>query len=158
MSFSQTNPPPVQNPGPGTVTAAGFPVRIAAMTYDALALAAILIVAAFPVVLWAGGPPRHFAAHLAFQAYLLAVVFAFFGWFWTHGGQTLGMRAWRLKLIAANGTPPDVRMAALRFAAAGLSWAALGAGFLWALVDREGLAWHDRLSGTRLVRLPTPQQ
>jgi len=28
-----------------------------------------------------------------------------------------------------------------------------GAGFLWALVDREGLFLHDRLAGTKIVRI-----
>jgi uncharacterized RDD family membrane protein YckC len=34
----------------------------------------------------------------------------------------------------------------------------LGLGFLWVLYDRDKLAWHDRLSGTRLVRLPKEQK
>jgi uncharacterized RDD family membrane protein YckC len=143
---------------------AGFWVRLAAVLYDCMVLTATLIVAAFPVVLLAGGPPQSWAARLGFQLYLLTIVCAFFGWFWVRGGQTIGMRAWRLRVVTATGAPLGWREAALRLAAAALSWAALGAGFLWALFDPEGLTWHDRLSGTRLVRLPkqgsagTPKQ
>ena len=88
-----------------------------------------------------------------YQAYLLALSFLYFGWFWTHGGQTLGMRAWRLRLqVCAHAAGPvPWRRALARFLAAGLSWAALGLGFAWALWDRERLTWHDRLSGTMLV-------
>ena len=85
------------------------------------------------------------------QLYLLGCPFVFFGWFWTHGGQTLGMRAWRLRLLDAEGGPVTWRQSLLRVAGAYLSALALGVGYLWVLFDRAGLAWHDRLSGTRLV-------
>jgi uncharacterized RDD family membrane protein YckC len=61
------------------------------------------------------------------------------------------MRAWKLRIVGADGRPPGWGRSLLRFAAGLVSWAALGLGFLWVLVDRERLAWHDRLSGTRLV-------
>ncbi len=88
-----------------------------------------------------------------YQAYLVALSFLYFGWFWTHGGQTVGMRAWRLRLrVRGDGADPVLwRQALARFLAAGLSWAALGLGFAWALWDRERLTWHDRVSGTVLV-------
>ncbi len=78
----------------------------------------------------------------------------FFAGFWTHGGQTLGMRAWRIRLVGRGGGRVSWGQATLRFFAAIVSWLALGLGFLWALVDRERHAWHDRCSGTRLIRLP----
>lgn len=85
-----------------------------------------------------------------FRGYLLAVSALFFCTFWRRG-ETLGMRAWKLRMVTADGRQPGWGRALLRFAAAILSWAALGLGFLWVLVDREKFAWHDRLSGTRLV-------
>lgn len=73
---------------------------------------------------------------------------------WRHGGQTLGMRPWQLHLCSLSGAP--VRRGALwkRYAAGTLSLLCGGLGFWWALFDRDRLTWHDRLSGTRLVRLP----
>ncbi|GAB3734729.1 RDD family protein [Luteimonas pelagia] len=72
---------------------------------------------------------------------------------WRRGGQTLGMRPWRLRLVTADGAPPATRALWLRFAVGTLSLAAAGAGFWWAWIDRDRLAWHDRASGTRLVRI-----
>lgn len=88
------------------------------------------------------------------QFYLLGVCFVFYGWFWVHGGQTLGLRTWRLRVVRHDGTPITWRHAALRFAGAILSWAALGLGFLWIYVDPQRRAWHGHLSGTRVVLEP----
>jgi uncharacterized RDD family membrane protein YckC len=133
---------------------AGLGRRLMAMLYDSILLAAIVFLAAAPVVVATGG--RVSAApgsRFAFQLYLLSVIFVFFGWFWTHGGQTLGMRAWRLRAELADGSPMDWTHALMRFAFAIVSLLAFGIGFLWMLVDRERLTWHDRLSKTRIVRV-----
>jgi uncharacterized RDD family membrane protein YckC len=92
-------------------------------------------------------------SHIPLQVFFVAVPFLFFGWFWTHGGQTLGMRAWRLKLIDEGGEPVTWRLSLIRVAGAYLSTLALGLGYLWILFDAGKLAWHDRLSSTRLVVL-----
>ncbi|MGB5621495.1 MAG: RDD family protein, partial [Gammaproteobacteria bacterium] len=71
-------------------------------------------------------------------------------------GQTIGMRAWRLQLIRDAGHDQAVSpiQALGRLAAACLSALPAGLGYVWILFDRRGLAWHDRLSGTRIVLLP----
>lgn len=131
----------------------GLPRRLAALTYDALLLFAVLYLAT-ALVLPFMNDHRVPANTPWFTAYLLAVSFVFCGWFWTHGGQTLGMRAWRLRLRRQDGGPLTWADAAARFAAAFVSWLPAGAGFLWLLVDRNRLAWHDRLTRTELVLLP----
>lgn len=123
------------------------------MVYDALLLFGVLALASFPYVLIAAGRPGPMA-RLGFQLYLLALCLLFFSWSWVRGGQTLGMRAWRLRLVRADGGPVTWTLAVCRFAAALLSLACLGIGFLWILVDRDRLAWHDRLSATRLILEP----
>jgi len=128
----------------------GLPRRLAAILYDTLLLFGVLVVAAVPLLAVPASLRPLPLVRLAIQAYLLAVCFFYFGWFWTHGGQTLGMKSWRLRLRGEGGRVTWGRCA-VRFAAAGVSWACLGLGFAWALVDREGLAWHDRASGTRLA-------
>jgi uncharacterized RDD family membrane protein YckC len=75
---------------------------------------------------------------------------------WRRGGQTLGMRPWRLKLVAADGGMPTWKALWLRYAVGLLALLPAGLGFCWAWVDRDRLAWHDRASGTRLLRLPKP--
>lgn len=126
----------------------GLARRLAAVVYDALLLIAVLFFAALPVVLLHGGAVE---GSILFDVYLVGVAFAFYGWFWTHGGQTIGMRAWRVRVVRADGSPVRWADAGIRFAVAILSWIALGAGFWWCLLEREGRTWHDRASGTRLV-------
>ena len=79
------------------------------------------------------------------QAFLLAVFAAYFLWCWLRGGQTLAMRAWRLRLVQVS-----PRRALLRFLLA-LLLVPTGLSILWALVDRERQFLHDRIAGTRLV-------
>ncbi len=73
---------------------------------------------------------------------------------WHGGGQTLGMRPWRLRVAAADGSAPGWRALAIRYVVGTLSLLAGGLGFWWAWLDRDGRAWHDRASGTRVARLP----
>ncbi len=76
---------------------------------------------------------------------------------WRRGGQTLGMRPWRLVVKAADGQPGTARALWLRYAVGSLSLLAGGLGFWWAWIDRDRLTWHDRASGTRLQRLHRPR-
>lgn len=78
----------------------------------------------------------------------------FFCGFWLKKGQTLGMQAWRIKLVNEAGGTISPRQAILRFFGALLSAACLGFGYLWCLFDRQGRYWHDHLSGTHLVLVP----
>lgn len=127
--------------------------RVLALTYEALLLFALLLVSSLPVVMI-----THEAEGIAlrplFQIYLFAVAAAYFIWQWRRGGQTLAMKTWRIRIVTREGAPLALRHALSRFlfAAAGSSLLA-GAGFLWALVDREGLFLHDRLAGTKIVRI-----
>ena len=81
------------------------------------------------------------------------VAFVFYGWFWTHGGQTLGMRAWKLKLVRQDGETVTWLQALFRFCYAILSWIPFGAGYLWMLVDKQKMSWHDRASKTYIIDL-----
>ena len=80
------------------------------------------------------------------------VSFFFYGWFWTHGGQTLGMKAWGLYLIKPDGKFIDWSTALKRYSAALLSWACLGLGFTWILLDARKRTWHDILTNTQIVK------
>lgn len=125
--------------------------RLAAMFYDSLLLTGLLFVASVPFTVLNGGAIAD--GNLGFRLYLLTIIFIYLGWQWTHGGQTLGMKAWHLQAVSHNHTPLDWRLAGLRFLAALLSTAAAGLGYIWLLIDRDRLAWHDRLSGTRLIKV-----
>lgn len=73
---------------------------------------------------------------------------------WRRGGQTLGMRPWRLQVTTPAGTPPTRRQLWLRYSVGTVSLLLGGLGLWWTLIDRQRLSWHDRASGTRVRRLP----
>ncbi|HVT34639.1 MAG TPA: RDD family protein, partial [Nevskiaceae bacterium] len=132
---------------------AALPRRLIAALYDALLLLALWMITALADAIVrriSALPPNINALRLC----LFLVGLAFFGWFWTHGGQTLGMRAWRLQVRRDDGAPLRWPVAAVRYAAAYLSWALAGIGILWSLVDARRRCLHDIVSGTEVVLLP----
>lgn len=135
----------------------GLARRLVAMLYDGLLLAALWFVVTALLLAVSGGhladPGRSTWQLYTLRASLLLITFIFFAGFWVHGGQTLGMRAWRLRLVNASGGPVSWNQAVWRFAAAIPCIGLLGIGLLWVLIDRDHYALHDRLSGTRLVVL-----
>ncbi|MDW8469162.1 MAG: RDD family protein [Burkholderiales bacterium] len=161
--------------------------RLASMLYEALLLAAIAFVATSVFQLAAGTPHIDGWRRLLLQAFLLLVFAAYFLWCWLRGGQTLAMKAWRIRLVAPGHERLPPARAFVRFACASAwvgaflaslaaalayrapllalaAFAIAGVGLGWALVDRDGQFLHDRLAGTRLelvarpdARAPQPQ-
>jgi uncharacterized RDD family membrane protein YckC len=127
--------------------------RVLSLIYEALLLAAALMLGALPFVL-AVQETERIAARPLFQLYLIALAALYFGWQWLHGGQTLPMKTWRLKLVRREGGPLTPAQALLRYLVALAGTAALGAGWLWALVDPERQFLHDRITGTRIIFVP----
>ncbi|HEV2111630.1 MAG TPA: RDD family protein [Gammaproteobacteria bacterium] len=128
--------------------------RLAAACYDGLIVLALWFIATALVmpISREAVSPNHAAAEFLYRLYLLTIGYAFFAGFWVRDGQTVGMLAWRVKLLqSANGDTVTWKQAVLRYLAALLSWAVLGAGFWWALFDPERKTWHDWLSGTELA-------
>jgi uncharacterized RDD family membrane protein YckC len=124
--------------------------RLAAILYDLLLLIALLFVATAIITLPLGYPSG--AMLLVFQFFIFEIIpLIFFAGFWIRGGQTLGMRAWRLKLVRMDGGNINWLDALKRHLAALFSILVFGVGFIWVLVDPQKLAWHDRLSKTRLI-------
>lgn len=138
--------------GPGLIR------RLAVIIYDGLLLAGVVF--ACWAILWVFllGVPDSIESHPLFtllkRCYLLAISFVFYGWFWVNGGQTLGMRAWRLGLVTTSGKPVTWRDAGVRYLGAILSWGFAAMGFMWVLVNRKNRTWHGMLSGTRIIMLP----
>ena len=144
----------------------GFIKRMILIIYDGLLLVGVTLVAYFPVYTLLSLAPDTISTGLIGNSiklvFLLAASFTFYGWFWTHGGQTLGMRAWNLYLIDPQGKFPTWRTAAIRYTIALCSWGlvpalmwsagvqfwylAIGLGFTWMLINPARMAWHDILS------------
>jgi len=130
--------------------------RLASAVYDALVLIAIcMVVVMAHLFLLEGVAGLPYDARVL-RALLLLAVALYCGVSWTRGGQTLGMRAWRLQLRRSDGAPLSWPTALARFAFAFLAWLPLGLGVLWCAIDARQRAWHDMLSGTEVVLLPKP--
>lgn len=126
--------------------------RFASLIYDGLLLIAILLVATF-VFIALFGDATHAPLRYMLQLYLYLIAAAYFLWCWLHGGQTLAMQTWRIRLTDIEGKTIASGQAVRRYLLSSAGLMFFGAGFLWALFDREGLFLHDRLLGTRLVNV-----
>lgn len=157
--------------------------RLIATTYDGLLLLGLWMVTVLldSVVRAIIGASRDWDM---LRISLFVVGLGFFGWFWTHGGQTLGMRVWRLRVRRDNGDSLNWVSAAVRYASMMLVWGivltplvvraphlrdephadipAIACGALTLamlaamLFDRLQRAPHDWLSGSHLNLLPKP--
>lgn len=132
--------------------------RLGAAAYDSLICTALVMAVGLLFTALMGGATEGMrgpgpAGRALIQLALVATPIAYFLVSWTRGGQTAGMRPWRLRVVGPGGEAIALPAASIRLLAALLSWAPLGLGFWWALVDSRRLTWHDRLSGTHLVRI-----
>lgn len=130
---------------------AGLGRRLGAMIYDALILMAIWMLLGFVAVAINGGEAN---TSPLFHSVLFVATFAFFAFFWMRGGMTLGMQAWRLRVETPEGLSLTLPQCLMRFLVAGLSFAALGLGYWWVLIDGERRGWSDIASGSRVVVVP----
>jgi uncharacterized RDD family membrane protein YckC len=135
---------------------AGFGRRFAALIYDAFLLVALLMIYTAIVLVFtrqAVLTETYGARAYLYRAGLIAVIGAYYVLNWIRSGQTLGMRAWRLRAVTEAGRRLNVKSAMLRFGCGFLAWPPAALGVLWLYLDPEHLAVHDRLSRTRVVRL-----
>lgn len=133
---------------------AGIRRRLASMLYESLLLLGVLSVAfMLPHLALGMGYEIVLPGPILF-IHLASVMGFYFVWYWRHGGQTLAMQTWRLKVVSVDGNPPELKQLLLRYV---LSWPSLvfyGAGLLWAIFDRDRQFLHERLSGTRIIFVP----
>ena len=116
------------------------------MLYEALLLFAVAFFASWLFFFASGGRDATSGwLRLELQLFIAAVFAAYFLRCWLYGGQTVAMKAWRIRLVDV--TPAK---ALLRLILAAL-FVPTGVSILWAFFDRDRLFLHDRLAGTRLV-------
>ena len=168
---------------------AGLLRRLGAILSDALVIFGLLVLTTlivFVPVLYKLGKNAMVPAEVGwlwsglYFLTLLSVCFGFFGYFWRRSGQTIGMRAWRIKVETCDGrlltwgislrrwvlalSPWLISMAVFNMAeemhstllkVAGVGGILLGvAGVLVMYTNPERLTWYDRLSSSRLILLP----
>jgi uncharacterized RDD family membrane protein YckC len=136
---------------------AGFGRRVAALVYDGFLLAALLMIFTGSALFFTHGaaivPATAGPWVYVYRAGLVLVIAGYYALNWLRSGQTLGMRAWRIRTVSASGNPMTWKAAILRIAFGFLAWAPAALGVLWLYLDPERLALHDRLSKTRVIRL-----
>lgn len=149
--------------------------RLIAALYDSfLILATAFIATALTLPFTKGNVST--SNNIYMSIYLLLVVYLFCGWFWTHGGQTLGMRVWKQRLISINGNNVNWQQSFIRFITAvpawflflvGIilwaksdiaasitnipGWGFAIVGFAWVLVNSKDNNWRDKLSKTKVI-------
>lgn len=165
-----TSPLPT-TPAPGMVPTVRR--RLAALLYEAVILFGVVFIAAylFSTLTQQRNGLTH---HNLLAGWIGLVVGVYFVWFWTHGGQTLPMKTWRLRVVSADGGPLSVARAVARYVLAWLwflpplavhpllglrvpqTLVVAGVWFVvWAAsgrFDSQRQFLHDRLAGTRIVQ------
>ncbi len=146
---------------------AGFRRRFGSWIYDCLIIIAIFMLSGYACVAlfvaldyfeiisitrsgfgidWNASHPAY---RIAFNSWCIVWVCIFFVYFWSKKGQTLGMRAWRLRVQNLDGSLLSTTTAIKR-----LVPTLLGLGSLIVLVDRKNkLSLQDRLTNTEVVVL-----
>ncbi|WP_258868006.1 RDD family protein [Alkalilimnicola ehrlichii] len=94
---------------------ASFLRRMGACLYDGLLVLALWMVGTVIVLPFTGGEAIPDQFQPLFQAYLVVLTAAFFIGFWRHAGQTLGMRAWHLRVQQPDGSRITLQQGLIRF-------------------------------------------
>lgn len=131
--------------------------QLLAVAYDIFLIAPLLMANAF-VLVSLFGPTESIAEPTVpdwiMQTTSLMVIMTFFTIFWHKSGQTLGMQAWRIKLVDNKGRSIGVKQAYLRCTAACLSLLVFGLGYWWVFYHPQNRSWHDIISKTHLELVP----
>ncbi|MCF1426835.1 MAG: RDD family protein [Shewanella sp.] len=156
----------MHNPEHANFPRAGFFRRLGAMAYDLMLAVAVYIFAGaigfglFTLLVKAGLIGIQGQAHISdllnntplyrglYQVYLVICVATFYALFWSRGGQTLGMRAWRLKVQHPNGLNLSMITAYAR-----VIWSLLGLGNIAILMSGDKLALQDSMTRSEVVVL-----
>lgn len=146
------------NPSARTAQPAHLGWRLLALLYDFFPLLALWFATSLMVYLLRGKMPVRPDSLAAYAElvllWLLTGAYAVISW--RRGGQTIGMRPWRLQVLANDGRPAAWSALCLRYAVATVSVLVCGLGLAWCLIDRERRGWHDLAANTRFVRLDPP--
>jgi uncharacterized RDD family membrane protein YckC len=126
--------------------------RLASLGYDALLVCGLLFFGAL-ILLVASHATGLTVVRPLLQGYLLVLAGGYLVYCWTHGGQTLAMKTWRIQLQSRDGGKVTLAMATQRYLWALVAWSLFALTLLWVFFDRDRRYLHDRLAGTRLVRV-----
>ncbi len=142
------------DPSPQILVTPSLLRRLTSMLYEILPLLAILFMAGL-IFITVVRLPQVGPVKLLFQGYLIMVSGCYLTWFWRHGGQTLAMKTWRIRLVNQHNQTLSNRQAILRFLLAIVSIGLAGIGLFWAFFDKDKQFLHDRLAKTKIISADT---
>ncbi|HET7727028.1 MAG TPA: RDD family protein [Candidatus Limnocylindrales bacterium] len=148
---------PVEEVGPAPgVRFADHGARLLSYLLDSLILTVVIVAFAVVVgVIIAASGSQAAAVSLTIVLVLGVIVLSigYFPWFWMRGGQTPGMRPFRLYVVRdRDGGPVSGGAAALRLLGYVVNSFALYIGFAWILIDKRRRGWHDLIAGTVVIQ------
>ena len=124
----------------------------AACAYELLLLIALWMLCTLVFVSMFGDASTGYKRY-GLQLVLWFFTGTYFVWCWCKSGQTLAAQTWKIKLVNQGNSTLMPKQAVFRYALASASLLAFGLGYLWALVDKQGLFLHDRMLKTRFIQL-----
>ena len=123
-------------------------LRIQASVIDGLIMLAGMALI-FSGFVYMGGPGMLDRHTLPFLIIALVTVPLFYKGMWAYADRdSYGTTAAGLRLVDFDGNPPSQARRYQRLAGSFISVLAAGIGLIWAIVDEDGLTWHDHISGT----------
>ncbi len=132
-------------------TRCGLLRRMAAVIYDAFIVTGLLLIATAVISPLDDGNQQAFRDPF-FTLYLFTIWYFYIAMCWMNGGMTVGMRAWKIILLADEGKT-TWKLCLVRFLSALFSAALFGIGFIWSLFDHQQRSWHDMSSHSGLYRV-----
>jgi len=98
-----------------------------------------------------GNPPS--ADNIIYKLFLLTSIIFFYHYSWRKSGQTLGMKAWKVKLVTLNNKPITLGQSILRMTLGLANIVTIGLGYFWKYTNKSKLTLMDVLSKTKLITL-----
>ena len=133
----------------------GFFRRILALVYDSLVVAGILLSFTLLLVIFNEGyaEPGSFISIVQLIVCVCVGPF-FYSYFWlVNNGQTIGMQAWKIRLVSLNNSKLNAKQTYLRCLVSTLSFVCFGIGYFWILFNKNNLSWSDIVTQTRIVKV-----
>jgi uncharacterized RDD family membrane protein YckC len=132
----------------------GIARRLLSMLYESLLLFGVIVAGFLPPYFLLGVLAQILTPHWLKWIHFILLLMLYYVWFWLHGGQTLALKTWKMKITDRSGGPLRPTQAVLRYLAAWPSLLCGGIGIFWALFDRDRQFLHDRIADTRIILLP----
>ena len=96
-------------------------------------------------------PAAFIGSIILFVSVLAGILY--FPYFWSHGGRTLGMRPFNLRVVRdSDGGPIGWGTAFLRLIGLWVAGLVFYLGYIWIFIDKRRRGWQDLIAGTVMIK------